>query len=57
MKCKSKITGYTYDVSDGWDITRDEYRVVIHPEGRENGSNFIRLTYAEFIEAFDKVEE
>lgn len=55
-KWRSKVTGVECEVRDGWN-EREEYSVVLSFNGFENTSSWIRLSYSEFIEAFEKVED
>lgn len=55
-KCKSKATGEIFYIMDGFD--NQSYRVALFL----NEDDYVawkpraRLTYAEFVEAFDKVD-
>ncbi len=55
-KWKSKVTGVECEVRDGWN-EREEYSVVLSFSGFENTSSWIRLSYPQFIEAFERVED
>jgi len=55
-KWRSKVTGQEIDVRDGWNDA-GEYVVTLSFTGFENTSSWIRLSYSDFIEAFEKVEQ
>jgi len=55
-KWRSKVTGVECEVRDGWN-QREEYSVVLSFTGFENTSSWIRLSYSQFIEAFERVED
>lgn len=55
-KWRSKVTRVECEVRDGWNENQ-EYSVVLSFTGFKNTSSWIRLSYTEFIEAFERVEE
>ena len=55
-KWRSKVTQQECEVRDGWD-TQENYSVVLSFTGFENTSSWIRLSYSQFIEAFERVED
>jgi len=55
-KWRSKVTGVECEVRDGWN-EREQYSVVLSFTGFENTSSWIRLSYPQFIEAFERVED
>lgn len=55
-KWRSKVTQQECEVRDGWD-TQENYSIVLSFTGFENTSSWIRLSYSDFIEAFERVEE
>ena len=57
MKWRSKATGAEYDAYDALGNSKFGYRVGITPTGHKASQDVSFLTYAELIEAFEKVEE
>jgi hypothetical protein len=57
-KWKSKATGAEFYAFDSWSgyTAEPKYLVTLRPVNEE-GSNGPSLTYEEFIQAFEKVEE
>jgi hypothetical protein len=55
-KWRSKVTKAECEVRDGWD-TQENYSVVLSFTGFENTSSWIRLSYSQFIEAFERAED
>ncbi len=55
MKWRSKATGTEFEAYDSFQPAQKSYWVMLKPEGSEHYGPY--LTYAELIEAFEKVED
>ena len=57
MKWESKVTGVEVNVYDSCFNGREYFVTVVFPTNEKHKNNTVSLTYAEFTEAFEKVEE
>jgi hypothetical protein len=55
MKWRSKVTGSEYEVFDSFKPTWDGYFVALKKE--DDSIPVVYMTYAQFVEAFERVED
>jgi hypothetical protein len=56
-KWRSKTTGYTYQAFDSFSNLRHEISLFLDGDDFDKSAPRARLTYAELVEAFEKVEQ